>query len=183
MTANQDGPALPDEMSVRGLVADIAGLAAEHDAMAALRHRAGVLEQTDAALRAVLAPRRAGAFSHQQRAALACRIARINGNERLASYYRGGVGGADAGVAAICDPAFDAADDPWLKAVLAFTDLVSGRPKDATERDVAALKAAGLSDPDIVRLAELNAFVAYHVRLIEGFVLMARHAAAGGRRA
>lgn len=151
-------------------VADIAGLPVEHSAMAVLQNRASILKQTDKALHAVLSPQETGAFSHADRAALACRIARINGNERLALFYREYITGTD--VNAICDPAYDGGDDTRLKAVLAFTDLVSGQPRDATEHDIKALQSAGISDPDIVRLAELNAFLAYHIKVIEGFVLM-----------
>ena len=35
-----------------------------------------------------------------------------------------------------------------------------------------ALKSAGIADADIVRLAELNAFLAYQIRLIAGLKLM-----------
>lgn len=168
-----------------GVVAEIAGLAVGHSKMAALQHRAGVFEKTEAALQAVLSPQQSGAFSHDQRAALACRIARLNDNEQLALFYKKHIAdtNANASVNAICDPGFDGGGDAWLKAVLAFTDLVSGHPKDATENDVSALQAAGISDPDIVRLAELNAFLAYHIKVIEGLVLLVGQAEGGNHTA
>ena len=161
-----------NDSSVISIVAEIAGLPVDHPAISALQHRADILKQTDIALQAVLSPQETGAFSHDKRAALACRIARISGNEQLALFYRGHITGTD--VDAICDPTFDGGDDTRLKAVLAFTDLVSGHPRDATENNINTLKSVGITDPDIVRLAELNAFLAYHIRVIEGFVLMLR---------
>lgn len=160
------------DSSIISIVAEMTGLSVQHPAMAALQYRADSLKQTDLALRAVLSPEDAGAFSHDQRAALACRIARINDNERMALFYREHMSGPDEEISAICDPDFDGGDDAQLKAVLAFTDLVSGHPADATENDISALKSAGITDADIVRLAELNAFLAYHIKVIEGFVLM-----------
>ena len=40
------------------------------------------------------------------------------------------------------------------------------------ESKFAALKAAGTTDADIVRLCELNAFLAYQLRLVAGLKLM-----------
>ena len=38
--------------------------------------------------------------------------------------------------------------------------------------DITALKSAHVDDADIVRLAELNSFMAYQIRLITGLRLM-----------
>ena len=45
-----------------------------------------------------------------------------------------------------------------------------------TRLDIADLQAAGVADADIVRLAELNAFLAYQIRVIAGLRLMQGHA-------
>lgn len=135
----------------------------------ALAHRADILRMTEAASAAVLRPKETGAFTHERRAALAARIARLNHNETLAEYYGQGVGGDEVKLA---DPSFDGGTDERLLAILAFTDRVAVSPKDATADDIENLSKAGVTDADIVRLTQLNAFLAYEIRLISGLRLM-----------
>lgn len=147
-----------------------AGLAPGSAAWAAAEGRARVLEMTAAAEAAVLAPAEPGAWPHPLRAALAARIVRIGGDGRLAARYAAGAGGDPA--SALADPARDGAE-AGLGAVLAFVDRVARTPREVTAADVLALRQAGIADADIVRLAELNAFVAYQLRLVAGLRLLA----------
>ena len=55
----------------------------------------------------------------------------------------------------------------------AFTDQVATRPSAITAADIQNLQDAGIADADIVRLTELNAFLAYQIRLDAGLALMA----------
>ena len=135
----------------------------------ALSLRADILAMTDAANAAVMTPKFGGAFSHSRRAALAARIARLNGKNDLALHYGRGM---DANDEPIADPSFDGGADAQLSAILAFTDRVATSPKDVTSDDVERLKRAGLDEADIVRLTQLNAFLAYEIRLIDGLQLM-----------
>jgi uncharacterized protein YciW len=73
----------------------------------------------------------------------------------------------------IANTGFDGGDDARLKAIIRHTDLITTNPKEATAEDIAALRAAGLDDADIVRLSELIAFVSYQVRVVAGLRLMA----------
>ena len=147
-------------ISIAG-VTEVAGLAK------AVRLRSGIFEMTQAAEDAVLRPNEAGRWPHALRAALAARIARANGEEVLAGRYL-----ADAAAfAALADPSNDGGEH-GLPAVLAFMDKVSTQTRDVDAADIAALKSAGVSDADIVRLAELNAFVSYQVRVIAGLRLL-----------
>ena len=172
MIGNDGSQTTITDNSVINTVAELAELPVNR-ITAVLQHRADILKQTDAALRAVLSPQETGGFSHNERAALACRIARLNDNERLALFYQRHITAPDnISVSAICNPTFDGENDTQLKAILAFTDLVSTHPKDATEEAINSLKAAGITEPDIVRLAELNAFLAHHIKVIEGCALM-----------
>jgi uncharacterized protein YciW len=72
----------------------------------------------------------------------------------------------------MADPAFKGAAGTRLAAIIAYTDLVSLSPKDARAQDIQSLKDAGIDDADVVRLAELNAFLAYQIRLVAGLRLM-----------
>ncbi len=134
---------------------------------AAVAQRANIFEMTQAAEEAVLRPREAGRWSHALRAALAARIARLNQLDDLAALY-----GAEAGdFAALCDPAESGAAQ-GVGEVTAFMDKVAARTREVAAEDISGLQAAGVSDADIVRLCELNAFLAYQLRVIAGLRLM-----------
>jgi uncharacterized protein YciW len=142
---------------------------AAHDALVA---RAEIVAMTQATHDAALKPKDPGGLSHAERAALASRIARLNDDPGLAAHYDALMreASASAEVERIADPAFKGRGR--IGALIAYTDLASTAPKDAGPGDIAALKEAGIGDADIVRLAELNAFLAYQVRLIAGLKLL-----------
>ncbi len=142
---------------------------AVHDALAA---RAEIVAMTQATHDAALKPKDPGGLSHAERAALASRIARLNANADLAAYYDELMreASASAEVERIADPAFKGSGR--IGTLIAYTDVASTAPKDAGPDDIEALKQTGIDDADIVRLAELNAFLAYQVRLIAGLKLM-----------
>ncbi len=119
-------------------------------------HRADLMAASLRNERAVIAPGEPGGLSHAERRAIASRIAERNGDAGLAAYY-----------AAEAIPA----DARWT-AILRHVDLVTERPKDATQADIAALRAAGVAEADIVRLSQLVAFVNYQVRVIAGLRLI-----------
>lgn len=59
-----------------------------------------------------------------------------------------------------------------LKAIAAHADMIARTPGDATETDIRQLTLAGLTDPQIVALSELLAFVSFQVRIVAGLSLM-----------
>ena len=140
----------------------------------ALLERADVMAMTQKAQAAALLPMDPGGLSHAERAALAVRVARLHGDAGLAAHYESlmETAGAGGSVATLADPAFKAGDDARLAALIAYTDLVSLAPKDTVAGDIMALQAAGVADADIVRLAELTAFLAYQIRVVAGLKLM-----------
>lgn len=129
--------------------------------------RANIFNLTQAAEEAVLRPQECGAWSHALRAALAARIAVLNDERVLAGQYM-----ADAGeFAALADSSDDGAD-LGLAAAVAFMDKVAADTRNVAAPDISGLQAAGISDADIVRLCELNAFLAYQLRVMAGLRLM-----------
>ncbi len=142
---------------------------AAHEALAA---RAEIVAMTQATHDAALKPSDPGGLSHAERAALASRIAGLNADPGLATHYAALMreASASAEVERIADPAFKGSGR--IGALIAYTDLASTTPRDAGPGDIEALKQAGIGDADIVRLAELNAFLAYQMRLIAGLKLM-----------
>lgn len=149
-----------------------AGVAASGGVAEAVALRANIFGMTQAAEDAVLRPQDEGAWPHTLRAGLAARIATMNGDAALAARYL-----ADAGdFAPLADPAEDGAGE-GLAHVVAFMDKVAARTRDVEAGDIEALQAAGVADADIVRLAELNAFLSYQLRVMAGLRLMQAGAA------
>lgn len=139
----------------------------------AMQARAEILRLSQASHDAVVTPADPGGFSHAERAALAERMARHNSDPELAAHYRERLesAGANGTLVEIASLASNPALDNRLAAVVQFTDLVTLCPRDARRSDIDGLKLAGISEPDIVRLTELLAFVNYQVRVIAGFKL------------
>lgn len=145
---------------------EVAGVRRGGEAGAAAEHRAGIFEMTQAAEDAVLRPKETGAlFSHELRAALAARIARLSGDDMLADHHL-----ARAGVKApLADPA---TRDAGAIPMLAFVDKVANHTRDITAEDTSSLRSAGMADADIVRLCEVIAFMAYQIRVVAGLRLL-----------
>ncbi len=130
------------------IIAELAGSAAAP----VLAHRADLMAASLRNERAVISPDDPGGLSHAERRAVARRIARLNGNDALAAHY----------------PAEEPSSDARWAAILRHVDLVTAHPKDATKHDIQALRAAGIAEPDIVRLSQVIAFGNYQVRVIAG---------------
>jgi uncharacterized protein YciW len=162
------------QSAAKDLVTRLAGISAGTAAHDALAGRADVMAMTQETHDAALIPADPGGLSHAVRAALAARVALLSGEESLAGHYRELLAAApeEAGACDLADPTFKGEAGTRHGAMIAYTDLATVHPKDADGSDIDALKAAGISDADIVRLAELNAFLAYQTRLIVGLKLL-----------
>ncbi len=129
----------------------------------ALLSRADILNLSEASHDAVIIPQSPGGLGHGLRAALAARMARQYDLPNLAEHYE----------TLMCRSSEDGEPDDGAtqgrtNAIVAHADLLTLRPRDATRADIETLKSAGLTEPDIVRLAELSAFVSYQARVIKG---------------
>lgn len=146
------------------------GAASAGDALlSALDGRRSILLMTQAAEDAVLRPADTGAWPVALRVALAARIAAINGMPELAQHYSQMDASAEYRDMANPDNDGHSLD---LSHVIAYMDNVAACPRDTKVDDVRALQQAGVTDADIVRLTELNAFMAYQVRLVSALALM-----------
>jgi CMD domain protein len=140
-----------------------------------LRQRAEIMQLTEASHDAVLTPREPGGLTHAERASLACRMARLCGDARLAAHYAAMLAatGSSNILESIASTEEEASElDQRLAAIVRHVDLLTSEPKRARRDDIEALKRAGVSEPDIVRLAELAAFVSYQARVIAGLRLL-----------
>jgi uncharacterized protein YciW len=138
-----------------------------------LDQRRTIMELTEASGTAVLTPREPGGLPHGLRAAIALRAAAAVQDEELMAHYRARLETCPGGVgfAAFAAPGA-MPEDERLAAILRHADLLTAEPRQATRGDIEALEAAGVTEPDIVRLAELCAFLAYQARLLAGLRLL-----------
>ena len=146
------------------LIEDMVGIRPSTPLAEALSARVDILRLSQASHDAILLPKEPGGLSQGLRAALAARIARQNAQAPLVTHYddlmrRSGEMQASE---------VPAAEQTRIAAIVAHSDLLTLRPRDATRGDIEALKAAGVNEADIVRLAELAAFVNYQARVIKG---------------
>lgn len=150
------------------------GLQSDHPLAATLSGRDDIMTMTEQAHDAALKPVEPGGLSHGERAALSCRMARLNREDGLATHFLDLMGGADASseIAQLADPEFSGGSDTRMSAILRHTDIVTTDTKSVVANDIEALKKAGVSEDDIVRLSELVAFISYQIRLTIGLRLM-----------
>ena len=148
-------------------VLSLSGLKTSSETEKAVQNRSNIFIMSDAAEDAVLRPKEYGAFDHGMRAALAARIAFQHQEDDLARRYM-----EDAGnFKKIANPTYKG-ETKDLESILSFMDKVAEDTRNVEAEDITALKSVHVNDADIVRLAELNSFMAYQIRLIAGLRLM-----------
>ncbi|WP_342629453.1 hypothetical protein AAC691_06845 [Nguyenibacter vanlangensis] len=140
--------------------------------------RAEIMRLCDASAAAVLTPMEPGRIGRAERFALASRISRWNGDAALADRY-----GRQLDEMSACPVlrALGLGEMPELDArqaaIVTYVDIVTKDPVKAGRAEIAAMQSAGLTDADVVRLAELVAFVNFQARVMAGLTLIEEHAA------
>ncbi|WP_262273472.1 CMD domain-containing protein [Microvirga yunnanensis] len=150
------------------LIEEMVGIQPGTPLAQALAARADILRLSQASHDAVLLPKEPGGLSHGMRAALAARMARQNAQLPLAAHYDDLMRRSGEVQPSEMPPS----ERTRVASILAHSDLLTLRPRDATRRDIEALRAAGVEESDIVRLAELAAFVNYQARVIRGLQVL-----------
>lgn len=158
---------------MKDMMLELAGIAPDSPLAAVAAKRGDIFELTRKTHDAALKPAEPGGLSHGLRAALACRIAALNGDEAFLKHFRKALREAKAGdaekrVAVLSCAGSDARES----ALIRHADLVACEPRRASGADIELLSKAGISAPDIVRLSELVAFVSYQLRVVAGLRLM-----------
>ncbi len=156
------------------VIATVVGIQADSDLARLVAGRADIMTLTQLTHDAALIPQDPGGLSYAERAAFACRIAKLNKDEAFAAHFTALLhkAGASETTARIADQRFDGGGDPRLEALIRHADLVAESPKTATRCDVEQLQGAAIADADIVRLSELVAFVSYQIRVAAGLRLL-----------
>jgi uncharacterized protein YciW len=160
------------------LIDTAAGLSEGSATYTLRRTRPEIVRLSQSSFEAALRPRDVGGMDHAERAALAARMARQCGDSRLAAAYADLLDKASPapGVAALADPALPPPVDGRLAAIVRLVDLLTLTPEAARAGDIGLLRAAGLTDRDVVTLCGLVAFVNYQVRVAAGLRLLAGRA-------
>lgn len=165
--APEKGPAI-----VTDAIDEAADLA-PGDALHALRRRRpDFVAGAEACRAAVLHPASEHGLPQALRAALALRMAVLNKDEALVAAYAALLDelGPEPAVAALGRGEGDLPEP--LAAIARHADLVTAAPASASEADIRRLEAAGLTNPQIVALSELIAFVNFQTRIVAGLRLM-----------
>ena len=162
------------ERDVGDLIDQVGGLTPASGAGALRRQRADIVALTQASYEAVIFPRDPGALSHALRAALGCRIARMNDATELIAHYAGlaAAAGGDPEIAAISAGKEVPQASPVLKAIVAHSDKVTLTPLACGRSDIDGLRAVGLDEAGIIALSELVSFLSYQIRVVAGLKLL-----------
>lgn len=143
-----------------------AGLA-PGDALHALRRlRPEFVDGAELCRVSVLTPASDQGLSPDLRAAVAQRMALQNADPLLAEPY----GGADPELCRLAEGETDLSGP--LASIAAHVDLVTQTPAKATAESLRRLERAGLTNPQIVALSELIAYVNFQARIAAGLRLM-----------
>lgn len=164
-------------MELDSVVSRIAGITTRSPVTSALHERQEIFDLSENSHQAVLSPRDPGGLSHALRAALASRMATMNGDAALTAHYRALLQDGSQGtpeLVRISDPAHapSAEAGEWLSAVVRHVDLLTSSPQSVTKAEIDALQTQGVEDADIVRVTQLAGFVNYQVRFIAGLRLL-----------
>jgi CMD domain protein len=159
-------------MSAADTLDVIAGLSPGSEVAALRRQRPEIMRLSQLSEEAALRPRHEGRFDRNIRAALACRMARTLKDGALADHYAAMLQDADDKLSAIAAGSSDGGADARLAAIIRHVDLVTLKPGEASRSDIEALRAGGLTEPDIVTLSGLIAFVNYQARVAAGLRML-----------
>ncbi|BCH17855.1 CMD domain-containing protein [Mesorhizobium sp. L-2-11] len=155
----------------------LSGIDPQSELAKVIAKRADIFELTEKTHDAALRPADPGGLSHAMRAAIACRIASLNGDAAFRDHFGAMLDQAapDEIERQVSDLDFKASD-PRISALIRHADLVAANPRSASGRDIELLRQAGIAEADVVRLSELVAFVSYQIRVVAGLRLMRQSA-------
>jgi uncharacterized protein YciW len=149
-----------------------AGLTPNHSLYRARRLRPEFVEGAELCRLSVLTPQHGLGFTADMRMAAALRIAVLNEDKQLTESYRSQLVALAPASALLSfgEGMVDLAEP--LKTIARHVDKVTLTPREAGKSDIDLLVAAGLSNPQIVALSELIAFVNFQTRVATGLRLM-----------
>ncbi|GME41971.1 MULTISPECIES: hypothetical protein [unclassified Pantoea] len=149
-----------------------AGLTPEEALYQTRRLRPEFVEGAEACRLSVLTPADEQGLPADLRLALARRMAVLNEDVPLQRDYQAQLTALNPSEALLALAAGDVVNEEPLATLARHTDLVTQQPIQATEQHIRLLEQAGFSNPQIVALSELIAFVNFQTRVAAGLRLM-----------
>ncbi|WP_336748802.1 hypothetical protein [Pantoea vagans] len=149
-----------------------AGLTPEEALYQTRRLRPEFVEGAEACRLSVLTPADEQGLPADLRLALARRMAVLNEDVPLQRDYQAQLTALNPSEALLALAAGDVVNAEPLATLARHTDLVTQQPIQATEQHIRLLEQAGFSNPQIVALSELIAFVNFQTRVTAGLRLM-----------
>jgi len=167
-------PELPGTPGQADLLDQVLGLKTGDFLSELRRLRPEFVDGAEICRHAVLSPARDQGLPQGLRLALAARMARLNRDDALTAIYDQGLKnvGPDGLQAKIATGNTPEHADILLAAILRHCDLITLDPRHAAKSDIEHLAAAGLTNPQIVALSELIAFVNFQTRITAGLRLL-----------
>jgi uncharacterized protein YciW len=150
----------------------IAGLTPADDVYQTRRMRPEFVDGAEASRVSVLTPEDRLGLETDLRLALACRIARLNADPALFSDYQAQLQAYRPSTELVALAEGKAEFGEPFATIVRHVDLVTLTPSQAVAADIERLAEAGLSNPQIVALSELIAFVNFQTRVAAGLRLM-----------
>ncbi|ESY64118.1 hypothetical protein X743_31950 [Mesorhizobium sp. LNHC252B00] len=149
-----------------------AGLSPDDELFRARRFRPEFVQGAEECRISVLHPAHDQGLAPILRVALARRMAALNGDAALVEQFDTQLAQLDATGQLLAVAQGETALKEPLATIARHADLVTLTPKKAQASDIALLAQAGLSNPQIVALSELIAFVNFQTRVATGLRLM-----------
>ncbi|THB82421.1 hypothetical protein E1N66_21075 [Pantoea allii] len=149
-----------------------AGLTPEEALYQTRRLRPEFVEGAEACRLSVLTPEDDQGLSADLRLALAQRMAVLNGDAPLQRDYQAQLEALNPSEALLAIAAGGIVSEEPLATITRHADRVTQQPIQATEHHIRLLEQAGLSNPQIIALSELIAFVNFQTRVATGLRLM-----------
>lgn len=149
-----------------------AGLTPEEALYQTRRLRPEFVEGAEACRVSVLTPEDDQGLPADLRLALAQRMAVLNYDAPLQRDYQAQLATLNPSEALLALASGCAVAEEPLATIARHADMVTQQPIQATEQHIRLLEQAGLSNPQIVALSELIAFVNFQTRVAAGLRLM-----------
>nr|WP_205298920.1 hypothetical protein [Pantoea communis] len=160
------------ERVVSDAIDQAAGLTPEEALYQTRRLRPEFVEGAEACRVSVLAPEEDQGLPADLRLALAQRMAVLNYDAPLQRDYQAQLAALNPSEALLALASGCAVAEEPLATIARHADMVTQQPIQATEQHIRLLEQAGLSNPQIVALSELIAFVNFQTRVAAGLRLM-----------
>jgi uncharacterized protein YciW len=149
-----------------------AGLSPDDAVFGARRFRPEFVEGAELCRLSVLAPKTDQGLPPVLRLALARRMAALNKDQVLVEGYDAELASLEPTPAELALAHGDTDLEEPLATIARHADLVTMMPSKAARSDIERLEAAGLTNPQIVALSELIAFVNFQTRVAAGLRLL-----------